>query len=80
MTDPRCAALDPIFWLHHGNIDRLWNNWLGLGGGRANPPDAAWRSQTFSFVDETGADVTLSVDEVLNAAAQLQYIYDDAPP
>ena len=24
MSDPRTAALDPIFWLHHANIDRLW--------------------------------------------------------
>lgn len=19
---------DPVFWLHHGNIDRLWSNWI----------------------------------------------------
>src|SRR6266542_2904093 len=54
MTDPRCAALDPIFWLHHANIDRLWNRWLDLGGGRANPADNAWLSQRFDFFDETG--------------------------
>ncbi|MEX2551493.1 MAG: tyrosinase family protein, partial [Actinomycetota bacterium] len=27
MTDPDLAALDPIFWLHHANIDRLWDVW-----------------------------------------------------
>jgi hypothetical protein len=31
------AARDPIFYLHHNNIDRLWNRWLDLGGGRENP-------------------------------------------
>ena len=25
------AAQDPIFWLHHANIDRLWEAWLALG-------------------------------------------------
>jgi tyrosinase len=25
------AARDPIFWLHHSNIDRLWEAWLALG-------------------------------------------------
>ena len=30
------AANDPIFWLHHCNIDRLWNHWLNLG---AQPTD-----------------------------------------
>lgn len=79
MTDPRCAALDPIFWLHHANIDRLWNRWLGLGGGRANPSEAAWRTQEFVFHDETGAKVTLSGADVVDSAAQLGYGYDDAP-
>ena len=23
------SPLDPIFWLHHCNIDRLWNFWMG---------------------------------------------------
>ena len=30
MTSPR----DPIFFLHHGNIDRLWNAWVRAGGKR----------------------------------------------
>src|SRR6266540_5071671 len=79
MTDPRCAALDPIFWLHHANIDRLWNRWLDLGGGRANPADNAWLSQRFDFFDETGTAVTMSVADVLDSAAQLGYVYDDVP-
>jgi hypothetical protein len=79
MTDPRCAALDPVFWLHHANIDRLWNRWLALGGGRANPSEAAWRTQGFAFHDETGAKVTLSGADVVDSAAQLDYAYDDEP-
>ena len=27
MTDPRLAALDPIFYMHHCNIDRMWAAW-----------------------------------------------------
>jgi tyrosinase len=27
MSAPWTAALDPIFWLHHANIDRLWTAW-----------------------------------------------------
>lgn len=26
------AGLDPIFWLHHCNLDRLWEAWLGKAG------------------------------------------------
>jgi tyrosinase len=28
MVNPDKAALDPIFWLHHSNIDRLWEVWI----------------------------------------------------
>ena len=79
MIDPNCAALDPIFWLHHSNIDRLWNVWLASGGGRVNPPDASWRTASFVFYDETGAEVTMTAEQVLDSATQLGYVYDDAP-
>lgn len=28
MFYPPTAALDPIFWLHHANVDRLWEIWM----------------------------------------------------
>lgn len=28
MADARLAGLDPIFWLHHCNVDRLWEAWM----------------------------------------------------
>jgi hypothetical protein len=77
MIDPGCAALDPIFWLHHANIDRLWNRWIALGGGRANPTDTSWLDQSFTLYDETGTEVTLTCADVLDAATQLDYVYDD---
>ena len=38
------SPLDPIFWLHHANIDRLWSAWVAAGHGRQMPPrlDAYW--------------------------------------
>lgn len=32
MSGFNTAGLDPIFWLHHCNIDRLWNRWLAAAG------------------------------------------------
>ena len=75
MSAVPCAANDPIFFLHHANIDRLWNVWLGMGGGRANPTDGAWRNQTFTLYDETGQAVTLANSQVVDAAGQLGYVY-----
>ncbi len=79
MADPNLAARDPIFWLHHANIDRLWSKWLAQGGGRANPTSGPWVSAIFSFVDETGATVRLTGADVVDSARQLLYRYDDEP-
>ncbi|MEM1052191.1 MAG: tyrosinase family protein [Pseudomonadota bacterium] len=32
MFDPNFAALDPIFWVHHCNVDRLWAAWMDAPG------------------------------------------------
>lgn len=40
MSDPGTAALDPIFYLHHCNIDRMWAMWNASGN--SNPTDANW--------------------------------------
>jgi tyrosinase-like protein/polyphenol oxidase-like protein len=74
------AAQDPIFWLHHANIDRLWNKWIEEGGGRADPSDAAWLNTTFTFYDEAGHAVYLTGAEVVDTVGQLNYRYDDDPP
>jgi tyrosinase len=72
------APQDPIFWLHHCNIDRLWEVWLGLGGGRTNTSDPDWVSgQEFWFHDPQGNPVSQTVADVLNTATQLSYTYED---
>lgn len=38
MGEPLTAALDPIFWLHHANIDRLWLNWMRNNPDKCPPP------------------------------------------
>lgn len=72
------AANDPIFWLHHCNIDRLWDRWLNQGGGRINPSDAAFLDQEYSYADMDGSTVTVKVRDILSSA-KLCYHYDDTP-
>lgn len=38
------SPIDPIFWLHHASVDRLWSAWQQGGGGRTTPPanDSYW--------------------------------------
>jgi hypothetical protein len=72
-----CAARDPIFWLHHANIDRLWQVWLNKTGGRKNPiANGTWATQTFTFFDENKTAVTMTGCQILNMATQLGYKYE----
>ena len=74
------AANDPIFWLHHCNIDRIWASWNRAGG--RNPSDEAYLGQVFTFVDEAGRPLQIKVADVLDTAS-LGYAYDrylDRPP
>lgn len=72
------APLDPIFWLHHCNIDRLWEVWIQRAPGNQNPDDAAWLDASFSFHDSTGGNGDMTPRQVLNTRkAPLSYEYDD---
>jgi tyrosinase len=81
MSDPRTAALDPIFWLHHANIDRLWQLWLDTEPGSANPVDAQWLNRTFDFRSSASAPVAISASQVLDTTKVLSgYIYEGLEP
>jgi tyrosinase len=77
MADADRAAADPIFWLHHANIDRLWAVWIGRG--HANPVDRHWTDQEFRFFNAAGNEVTHRCADVLDTVADLHYTYDPAP-
>jgi tyrosinase len=78
MGDPDTAARDPIFWLHHANVDRLWNRWLDTRGHELPDPmaDKDWYDQQFPFYDENGNQVMVSVSKILELAGK-EARYDD---
>ncbi|MCH8619011.1 tyrosinase family protein [Undibacterium sp. TS12] len=81
MGNPQTAGLDPIFYLHHANIDRLWQVWLNMGHARHNPKDTAWLNFAFDFHDATGTPKVLKVSEVLDTTKVLGngYSYQGVP-
>lgn len=74
------AGLDPVFWMHHANIDRLWQVWLGRAGSGGNPTSLDWLNATgarFRFRDHTGVEKTYAPADVLDSQAEpFHYAYD----
>jgi tyrosinase len=67
------AANDPIFWMHHCNIDRIWVSWNSSG--HLNPTTAAWSNKTFVFAGPDGKGVKAIVKDYTNTR-KCDYKYD----
>ncbi|GAB3785247.1 tyrosinase family protein [Nocardioides ungokensis] len=91
MSFPSTAGLDPIFWLHHANIDRLWASWLTVST-HLNPSDPEWllgpaNNGERGFCAPMPDDSTLTYTpegmmdlEDLGGHEDLAYEYDDLSP
>ena len=73
MADFATVGGDPMFYLHHVNLDRIWESWNRLGN--KNPTDPEYRNRTFAFADRSGKRVDLPVSAG-DRTAQLGYEYD----
>lgn len=81
MSDPGLAALDPIFYLHHCNIDRMWAAWNANGNNNSNEPNwlngpAAIGEREFVMPMPNGSSWVYTPTDV-NSLSQLDYTYDD---
>lgn len=57
----RYAALDPIFYMHHGNIDRIFSLYT-----QPMPDlDGPWGKQVYEYTDIDGAWVKVSVKDIM---------------
>ena len=81
MTSFNQAALDPIFWLHHANIDRLWQVWLNRNAGFINPTGKDWLDAvgvTFNLHNGSGSAVKFTPQQVVDTTKPpLNYRYED---
>ncbi|KAH0648329.1 hypothetical protein KY285_033577 [Solanum tuberosum] len=70
------AALDPVFYCHHANVDRMWKVWKGLCGKRRDIIDPDWLNSEFFFYDENKNPYRVRVGDCLDTK---KMGYDYAP-
>lgn len=76
MATVASASRDPVFFLHHANVDRIWAMWNARGN--ANSPEPYWRNFAFNrnFINPDGSPWNVTVNGLQSPAA-LGYRYDD---
>ena len=73
----RYAALDPIFFMHHANIDRIWS-WY-----RKPQPDPdsdpTYGDERYTFIDVDGLPVTVTVRDIIKSITNISYLEPESP-
>jgi len=75
MSSISYSPKDPLFFVHHANIDRLWAAWLAAGGGRHEP---ASTNSYWSVQFQYGAGIrSVPGTWTTTTTGYMAYQYDD---
>ncbi len=78
MSDVATAGFDPIFWAHHSNIDRVFQQWLNSPNGQKitleQLKDNPWK---YAFFNENGVLINYTPEMVMEVVYDMDYDYDD---
>ncbi|MEJ1970649.1 MAG: tyrosinase family protein [Rhizomicrobium sp.] len=77
MAEITTAAFDPVFWVHHANIDRMWAAWAAQPGkswGKAPAPE--WFDEApWTFIDADGSEMKVSRRDAIGLLAAYDVDY-----
>ena len=78
MGSIRNAGFDPVFWTHHSNIDRIWQQWTNSENGRyITIEDLKSIPWDYVFFDEHGRKVVYTPEKIIQIIYNLDYEFDD---
>jgi tyrosinase len=86
MSNVPVAAMDPVFFVHHCQIDRLWASWQAIpnvdfnyDSSSTDPNEKDWNDRKFTFVDATNKLVEVTTAGQLDTT-KMGYKYDSLAP
>lgn len=68
----RNAAADPLFYMHHCNIDRIWSLYKNEQPNPAGP----WGKQKYNFFDVDGSIVSWSIQDIIEKTINISYSHE----
>jgi hypothetical protein len=72
------AGFDPVFWLHHSNIDRVWQQWTNSPNGKMITLEELKSIEwPYVFFDENGKKVEYTMEQVIDIIYDMDYDFDD---
>jgi len=78
MANVPSAGFDPVFWLHHSMIDRIWTKWdQSAYGERPTLEELKAEPWAYNFIQPNGDEITYTLEEVYAIVFNPDYVYED---
>ncbi|NNL91043.1 MAG: tyrosinase family protein [Saprospiraceae bacterium] len=78
MANVPSAGFDPVFWLHHSMVDRIWWEWDNSEyGSRPTLEELKEYPWEYNFIEPNGDEITYSLEEVYAIVFDPDYTYED---
>lgn len=76
MSSVPTAGFDPIFWVHHSNIDYLWKQWEQKTNIKPDLNELKRVNWDYTFFEPNGKKIKYTVEEAYYKAMSLDYTYE----
>ncbi len=76
MANVPSAGYDPIFWMHHSNIDRLWQQWMNMDQSHlVDSAKVVAHPWPYTFFNAKGDTIQYTMEQVAAQMYKMNYRY-----
>lgn len=77
MGNPMFSPRDPLFWLHHANVDRIWNDWQSITGNENKTGDFTGFSPNERLLDPWESEFNVGNINNISNLGSSSYTYGE---